>query len=157
VAIVVPPDAYLDPSGREWRCNRGYERADEACAKIDVPPNAFLRSNGKTWDCGRGYRKTDRACVGIAVPENAYLAASGDRWQCERGFRVRGATCGSLDPRADTSGLGDNWDCVAGTRSAMMHVAVDVPSHRFIDSSEEGGIAAGLLKVRLACLQFRCR
>ena len=65
MAVVVPRDAYLNSLGRGWQCNRGYEKADGECAKIEVPSNAFLHSNGNEWKCARGYRKTNGACVGI--------------------------------------------------------------------------------------------
>ena len=70
----MPENARAKSYGSGWECNRGYRRADRACAAIIVPSNAYLGPSGDRWECDRGYSKIDEACVAVKVPPHGYLA-----------------------------------------------------------------------------------
>ena len=57
----MPKNASAKSYGSGWECNRGYRRADRACAAIIVPSNAYLSPSGDRWECDRGYSKIDEA------------------------------------------------------------------------------------------------
>src|SRR6185312_8361148 len=40
VAVKVPANAYLTPSGTDWECNRGYMKNSHGCIAVRVPANA---------------------------------------------------------------------------------------------------------------------
>ena len=42
MAIMVPPNAYLNHTGTGWACDRGYRVDDNACVAIEVPANGYL-------------------------------------------------------------------------------------------------------------------
>ena len=89
MAIVVPPNAYLDHNGTAWRCNRGYRLHENACVAIEVPANGYLTeaTYGQGWKCERGYRASGKECVAVELPENAHLDYSGHDWDCDRPYR----------------------------------------------------------------------
>jgi hypothetical protein len=61
--IEVPANGYLDISGRDFKCNRGYARAGEACAPIALPDQAYVDASGNGWACGKPYRREGSICV----------------------------------------------------------------------------------------------
>jgi hypothetical protein len=90
---VVPLNAHMRSHGGGWECDRGYRKANGACAKIEVPPHAFLGSRGSRWDCERGFKKDLHSCLALQMPTNAHLACSGNRWSCDPGYQQQGEVC----------------------------------------------------------------
>ncbi len=37
VAVEVPPDAYLDASGKDWKCERGFSKTGRDCVAVKIP------------------------------------------------------------------------------------------------------------------------
>jgi len=64
-------------SGDDWKCERGYVRAESRCAAVQVPANGYLDSNGSEWRCDRGFKREDSSCIALAVPAKGYLDYSG--------------------------------------------------------------------------------
>ena len=87
---------YLDYSGKNWECERGYLPNDESCEKIAVPENAFLSESsryGDGWECERGFVKSGGVCLVVNVPVNAHLRNDGASWECDKPFRKRNGAC----------------------------------------------------------------
>ena len=78
VAVVVPANAYLTPSGDGWACERLYRKRDSACEAVLIPANAYAdgTSYGTGWRCEQRYRASGAACVAIEVPANAFAVDS---------------------------------------------------------------------------------
>jgi len=91
-AIKVRANAYLNSSGDQWECNRGFREIDGICVAIKVPRNGYLAdySNGTGWECNRGYRAVKETCAAVKVPANGYFAEAsyGPGWKCNRGYRA---------------------------------------------------------------------
>jgi hypothetical protein len=62
VAVAVPVNGYLDRSGHDWDCERGYSKR-LACLTIAVPVNGHLDYSGHSWTCNAGYRPSGEACI----------------------------------------------------------------------------------------------
>ncbi|MQX38410.1 hypothetical protein [Roseospira navarrensis] len=121
-AVFVPPNAYLDATGLEWACDRGYRRVRDGCEPVNRPENSFLSDDtyGSEWECDRGYLEEAGRCVAIDVPENAFLVEreSGPGWRCERGYEPDGNTCVLIVPpqNAHIDRSGNRWACNRGFR-----------------------------------------
>lgn len=89
VPIAVPENGYLDASGDNWNCNRGYRKSGAACLAVMVPENGYFvdSPSGRGWHCDRGFRAVGDACVAVEVPQNAHLDYSGNAWECDRPYR----------------------------------------------------------------------
>jgi hypothetical protein len=61
--VKVPPNAFLAPSGYDWKCKRGFREVGTRCLPIDVPANAHLDGSGNDWDCNSGYVERKNACT----------------------------------------------------------------------------------------------
>lgn len=140
--VVVPDGGYLDPSGANWSCLRGFEKRNAACVVLDLPENAYLSDStyGRIWTCERGYAVVDDACEAIVVPENGYLNASGygQPWSCERGYVDRGASCdGVIIPENayfDETSYGPGWTCERGYKAVNdACIAVVLPANAHLD------------------------
>jgi hypothetical protein len=59
----VPENAYLSPSGSDWKCERGFARKDGKCIALSLPPKAYLDYSGGEWRCEDGFRKSDAQCL----------------------------------------------------------------------------------------------
>lgn len=142
--IPVPPDAFLQSSGRDWQCDRGFRRAEETCVPIVLPPHAYLSEewSGPGWACDRGFSAEADRCVPIAVPENGYLtnANYGDAWACERGFREIDGRCEPVTVPAnaflDPKTYGPGWRCERGFEPVgNTCIAIDLPENSHLDHS----------------------
>lgn len=115
--VMVPAGGYLDPSGKNWDCLRGYRKTDNNCEQILLPAHAYLSDNsyGSDWLCERGYREVNGSCEAVAIPENAYFddASYGAGWKCERGFSASDDSCTAiiLPANAHLDRSGNRWDC----------------------------------------------
>ncbi len=58
----MPEHAFLIYSGNDWRCERGYKRADGECQSLAVPEHAYLGFNGNDWVCDRGFKREGDRC-----------------------------------------------------------------------------------------------
>ena len=58
----MPEHAFLDYTGNDWRCERGYERADGECSSLEVPEHAYLDFTGHDWVCDRGFKREGNRC-----------------------------------------------------------------------------------------------
>jgi hypothetical protein len=62
--IDLPENSYLDDSGQNWRCARGFARnAADQCDAILIPANAHLSRAGNGWECDRPFKQDKDACV----------------------------------------------------------------------------------------------
>ena len=133
--------AYLEPSGRGWRCDRGYLDVRDKCVAVKVPQNAYLdHDQSKGWRCDRDYRDINGACVAIRIPPNAHPIGSsyGSGWECNRGFRLTDAECVAVvvPAQAFLSQSGDNWECGRGfAKEGAACVAVQLPANAHLDYS----------------------
>lgn len=59
----VPANAYLNGSGRDWNCERGFRREDERCIAVSLPPHSYLDYSGSDWRCESGFRKQGATCA----------------------------------------------------------------------------------------------
>lgn len=144
VAVAVPEDGYLDPSGQRWHCSRGFMKIDDTCQEIILPANAYLAdtSFGLPWVCHRGFEAENDTCVAIAVPANAYLNASryGQPWTCERGYFEQDGSCTAVvvpeNAYFDDSTYGTGWKCARGYAvSGQSCAAIDIPENAHLDRS----------------------
>ena len=53
----MPEHAFLNHSGNDWKCHRGFKRVAERCEEIPVPEHAFLNHSGNRWQCDRGFKR----------------------------------------------------------------------------------------------------
>jgi hypothetical protein len=63
VPVEVPPNAYLDGSGKDWKCERGFRKTDRDCVGIKIPINAHLDYSGNDWNCDRPRWRQREVCV----------------------------------------------------------------------------------------------
>ena len=61
--MTIPEHGFLDTTGGNWRCDRGFKKTGSSCAAIDVPNNAHINNSGEGWECNRPYRRLDEKCV----------------------------------------------------------------------------------------------
>ena len=40
--VEYPTNTYLDYSGADWKCFRGFQKINGACSKVNIPANAYL-------------------------------------------------------------------------------------------------------------------
>ena len=59
----MPAHAYLDSSGRDWVCERGFKRDFHTCVRLELPDHAHLGYAGNRWVCDSGYRQEGQACI----------------------------------------------------------------------------------------------
>ena len=59
----VPEHAYIT-YGDNWKCERGFKRAEDECQSIKVPEHAFLIESpwGDGWKCKRGFKREGNRC-----------------------------------------------------------------------------------------------
>ncbi len=98
----VPEHAYIT-YGDNWKCERGFKRAEDECQSIKVPekeapseiPEHAFADYKDPWKCKRGFKRTEDECQSIKVPEHAFLtgSSSGDGWKCERAFKREDNRC----------------------------------------------------------------
>ena len=93
IAQRLPPNAELDYTGNNWKCERGYRRSGNDCIAVQLPPNAELDYTGSNWKCQRGYRRNGNDCSAVQLPPNAELDYTGSNWKCQRGYRRSGNDC----------------------------------------------------------------
>jgi hypothetical protein len=93
----VPSNARLEQTwlNHGWRCNRGFRKPGDGCARIILPTNAYLSdlAYGREWECERGFRAVAEHCVPVKVPADGYLTAAGNDWKCEWGFVKQDEEC----------------------------------------------------------------
>ena len=144
VAVEVPEGGFLDPSGKRWRCLRGYIKVDDICREIVLPANAYLAdaSYGSPWTCNRGFEATGDLCTAIFVPANAYLNGSGygQPYTCERGFFEQDGLCEAVTIPAnayfDDATYGTGWKCDRGyVASDQTCELVNIPKNAHLDKS----------------------
>jgi hypothetical protein len=145
VPIKVPANAYLDPFGNDWDCNRGYIEDDQGlgCKAIKTPANAHEDDGeafGAGWECNPGYREVVGRCTRIVVPANAYYSESSFDlgWQCNPGYRQEGNTCMAVRAPAHGFLVGDrdDWACERGFKKSGDSCApIAVPANGYLDSS----------------------
>jgi hypothetical protein len=63
--LVMPANAQLDYTGKNWECKRGYRLASNECVGVQMPANAQLDYTGKSWECKRGYRLVSNECQSL--------------------------------------------------------------------------------------------
>jgi hypothetical protein len=56
-------NGYLDSSGNDWKCERGFKQDDKTCLALKMPTNAYVDYSGNEWQCDEGFRKQGAACV----------------------------------------------------------------------------------------------
>jgi len=61
--VEVPENGYLDSSGRDWECERGFEKSLRSCRALTLPAHAHLGYSGNRWTCDPGYRQLADACI----------------------------------------------------------------------------------------------
>ncbi len=142
--VPVPPGGYLDASGEQWKCLRGFRRLGTTCQKIELPDHSYLSedSYGSDWNCDRGYKVNGSECVAIVVPENAYLNSKGygSLWTCERGYiEAKGKCTAVVVPQNayfyDAS-YGSGWKCERGFKAVSETcVKIVVPENAHLDRS----------------------
>jgi hypothetical protein len=54
----VPANGFLDASGTDWACDRGFQRQVENCVALALPANAYLDFSGNNWRCLEGFKKS---------------------------------------------------------------------------------------------------
>lgn len=144
IAVIVPDGGFLDPSGEQWNCLRGYLKVADHCQEIVLPENAYLSDEpyGPPWTCKRGFEAKEDVCSAIAVPVNAYLNSSeyGKPWTCERGFLEQGDVCEEVVIPAhayfDDATYGTGWKCGRGYAVAGNSCEViDMPANAHLDRS----------------------
>jgi hypothetical protein len=59
----MPQHSYLDYSGADWTCERGYKKTGAACIALQVPANAHLNNAGDDWECNQPNRKLQDSCT----------------------------------------------------------------------------------------------
>ena len=96
----MPAHGYLNVSGADFECLRGYRQVDQDCVEIRMPENAYLddSSYGLGWRCDRGYSQQAETCVARRLPNNANLDHSGNGWECSPPFEQRGQRCRLQQP-----------------------------------------------------------
>jgi len=62
-SLAVPANAFLDATGRAWRCERGFSAVDGRCNQFVVPTNAHIDFTGNGWKCHDGFRNERGTCV----------------------------------------------------------------------------------------------
>ncbi|HAG46938.1 MAG TPA: hypothetical protein DCL19_08975 [Gammaproteobacteria bacterium] len=142
--IHIPANAFLESSGYNWQCVRGFRRERETCVLIVLPDNAHLsdRPSISGWECDRGFTENAQKCIQIAVPRNGYLTDDNYRsgWSCERGYSKIKEGCEAillptnafLDPRP----YGPGWRCERGYEPQKSTcVLIDVPENGHLDRS----------------------
>ena len=142
VAVNIPPNAFLNYSGNEIECARGFRKAIESCVAVILPQHAHADdlTYGAGWRCDRGFRERGDTCVAVVVPANAYFVESsiGRGWDCERGFRSVGEVCAKV--AVPVNGFlrdsGNDWDCNRGfMRQGAGCLAVVMPEHAYLDGA----------------------
>jgi hypothetical protein len=78
VRLKVPENAYLDASGNDWTCNRGYLKSDRGCTAAIVPAHAHLDDISEM----TGHANA----APLVVPIGGYIDFSNHDWTCEEGF-----------------------------------------------------------------------
>ena len=142
--VDVPEGGYLEPSGKSWRCLRGYVKIDDACHEIILPANSYLADSSftdtATWTCNRGFEAKGDQCIAIAVPENGYLNAAGygQRWSCERGFFEDSGLCKAVvipeNAFFDDAPNGGGWACERGYVAVEQSCqAIELPANAHLD------------------------
>jgi hypothetical protein len=63
VPVEVPPNAYLDGSGKNWKCERGFRNSGRECIAVKIPVNAHLDQSGNDWNCDRPFWRQRDDCV----------------------------------------------------------------------------------------------
>ena len=58
----MPEHAFLNYTGKDWKCERGYKRVNEQCQRVQVPEHAFLSTSGDAWVCDRGFKREGNRC-----------------------------------------------------------------------------------------------
>jgi hypothetical protein len=56
-AVTVPANGFLQRTGDDWDCDRGFRKHADACVPVEVPVNAYLDWRGNDWKCERGFRR----------------------------------------------------------------------------------------------------
>lgn len=144
VAVEVPEGGFLDPSGEQWLCLRGYTKVEGTCRELVVPANAYLEYSSfrSTWSCERGFEANGDQCTAIAVPANAYLngSAHGQPWSCERGFSEKAGLCEAVavpeNAYFDDATYGTGWKCDRGyVASGKMCKLINLPENAHLDRS----------------------
>ena len=142
--VIVPTGGYLDPSGKRWKCLRGFVRIGDACREIIVPEHAYLpsRPSRSEWLCDRGYVAAGDACIAIVVPDNAYLKPTqfGRPWASDRGYFEKDGRCDAVVIPAnayfDDASYGKGWRCDRGfSETAEGCDAIDLPENAHLDRS----------------------
>lgn len=137
-AIPVPTNGYLNASGDDWSCERGFRRAAGTCVAVKPPANGYLNATGDGWECDRGYRAGDLACVAVKLPANAYptFTTYGHGWECDRGYQEIGETCAAVTVPKNgyfvESSYGLGWKCERGyqpVNKACLPVAMPENAH----------------------------
>jgi len=59
----VPSNGYLDASGRDWSCERGFKKGLRSCLALQVPANAHVVFSGDRWTCDAGYQQQGETCT----------------------------------------------------------------------------------------------
>ncbi len=144
VEVSVPEGGYLDPSGEQWKCLRGFRRVGNACQEIELPDHAYLSEDayGSDWNCDRGFEPNGSECVAIEVPENAYLNSKGfgALWTCERGYIEAAGKCAAVIIPQNAyfydASYGSGWKCERGYEAVSdACVEIIVPENAHLDRS----------------------
>ena len=144
VEVAVPSGGYLDASGQQWKCLRGFRKVGKTCEEIELPDHSYLSEDtyGSDWDCDRGYEANGNKCVAVVVPENAYLNSKGygAPWTCERGYIEADRKCEAvIIPQNayfyDVS-YGSGWKCDRGYEAVSENCAeIILPENAHLDRS----------------------
>ena len=58
----VPSHGYLESSGKDWNCERGFAKLDRICEAMKIPANARLTASGNAWTRNSGFRRRGQNC-----------------------------------------------------------------------------------------------
>ena len=92
----IPQNAHKNPYGAGWDCDRGFQKSNSGCTKIDIPYNASLDFLGHKWECNRGFQRVGSGCTKVDVPANASLDYLGHNWECNSGFKRVASECKAM-------------------------------------------------------------
>jgi len=94
--LVVPDNATLDRSGRDWTCDYGYSREESRCILIIGRAHARLNASGHDLTCEPGFKLSGPICQPILLPAHSRLDIFGRDWVCELGFEKAGDQCNEI-------------------------------------------------------------
>lgn len=144
VEVTIPSGGYLDASGQQWKCLRGFRKVGKACEEIELPDHAYLSEDtyDSDWNCDRGYEAKGNECVAIVVPENAYLNSKGygAPWTCERGYIEADGKCEAVVIPQNAyffdASYGSGWKCNRGYEAISENcVEIILPENAHLDRS----------------------